>query len=163
MLGNKCNDFIINTLNTFQEKIKYVITIDSDTNLVLDSAEKMVGAMSHILNKPIIKNGVVEKGYSIMQPRIGITLEDSQKTMFTKIFSSNPGIDFYTNAISDIYQDLFGEGIFTGKGIYDLEIYQKLMKNTLPENRILSHDLIEGNYLRCALLSDVVQSPNNLK
>jgi len=156
LLGNKCNDFIINTLNTFQEKIKYVITIDSDTNLVLDSAEKMVGAMSHILNKPIIKNGVVEKGYSIMQPRIGITLEDSQKTMFTKIFSSNPGIDFYTNAISDIYQDLFGEGIFTGKGIYDLEIYQKLMKNTLPENRILSHDLIEGNYLRCALLSDVV-------
>lgn len=156
LLGNKCNDFIANTLENFNEKIKYVITIDSDTNLVLDSAEKMVGAMSHILNEPIIKDGIVEKGYSIMQPRIGITLEDSQKTMFTKIFSSTPGIDFYTNAISDIYQDLFGEGIFTGKGIYNLEVYQELMKNTLPENRILSHDLIEGNYLRCALLSDVV-------
>ena len=116
----------------------------------------MIGAMSHILNKPVIKDGAVKIGYGIMQPRIGITLEDSQKTMFTKIFSSNPGIDFYTNAIFDIYQDCFKEGIFTGKGIYDLEVYQQLIKNELPENRILSHDLLEGNYLRCALLSDVV-------
>ncbi len=156
LLEKEKGDFISNTLENFNEKIKYIITLDSDTNLILDTAQKMVGAMAHILNKPVIEGKIVTKGYSIMQPRIGITLEDSQKTMFTKIFSSNPGIDFYTNAISDIYQDCFGEGIFTGKGIYDLEIYQKLIKNELPENRILSHDLLEGNYLRCGLLTDVV-------
>lgn len=156
---DKC-DFIVNTLDNFNEKIKYVITLDADTNLILDSAQKMIGAMAHILNKPIIKDEVVVEGYSIMQPRVGITLEDSQKTMFTRIFSTNPGIDFYTNAISDIYQDCFGEGIFTGKGIYDLEVYQEIIKNKLPENQILSHDLLEGNYLRCALLTDVVVLDN---
>ena len=157
LLTKNNGDFIANTLeNNFNEDIKYVITLDADTNLILDSAQKMVGAMAHILNKPIIDSEAVRKGYGIMQPRIGITLEDSQKTMFTKIFASNPGIDFYTNAISDIYQDCFNEGIFTGKGIYDLHVYQELISNKLPENRILSHDLLEGNYLRCGLLSDVV-------
>lgn len=156
LLKHENTDFLVNTLENFDKKIKYVITLDSDTNLILDSAQKMIGAMAHILNKPIIANDVVSDGYGIMQPRIGITLEDSQKTMFTKIFAGNPGIDFYTNAIFDIYQDCFREGIFTGKGIYDLEVYQKLIKDKLPENRILSHDLLEGNYLRCALVSDVV-------
>ncbi len=149
-------DFICNTLENFKEKIKYVITLDSDTNLILDSAQKLIGAMSHILNQPIIEDNAVKIGYGIMQPRIGIKLEDSQKTMFTKIFACNPGVDFYTNAISDIYQDCFKEGIFAGKGIYDLNIYQELIKDKLPENRILSHDLLEGNYLRCGLLTDVV-------
>ncbi len=156
LLKNKNTDFICNTLENFEERIKYVITLDADTNLILDSAQKLVGAMAHILNQPIIKNNVVKIGYGIMQPRIGIKLEDSQKTMFTKIFAANPGVDFYTNAISDIYQDCFKEGIFTGKGIYNLNVYQQLIKNKLPENKILSHDLLEGNYLRCGLLSDVV-------
>ena len=150
------SDFIVNTLEKFEEQIKYVITLDADTNLSLDQAQKMIGAMSHILNKPQIGEGRVVDGYGIMQPRVGITLEDSQKTMFTKIFACNPGIDFYTNAISDVYQDCFKEGIFTGKGIYDLETYQRIIKNKLPENRILSHDLLEGNYLRCGMLSDIV-------
>lgn len=156
LLKQKQKDFICNTLENFDEEIKYVVTLDADTNLILDSAQKMIGAMSHILNRPQIYNGRVIDGYGIMQPRIGILLEDSQKTMFTKIFSSNPGVDFYTNAISDIYQDCFKEGIFTGKGIYDLHTYQYLIKDKLPENKILSHDLLEGNYLRCGLLSDVV-------
>jgi len=156
LLKEKTPFFIANTLVNFKEQIKYVITLDSDTNLILDSAQKLVGAMSHILNKPEIENGIVKKGYGIIGPRIGITLEDSKKTLYTKIFSGTPGIDFYTNNISDIYQDCFKEGIYTGKGIYDLEIYQKLIKHQFPENRILSHDLIEGNYLRCGLLSDVV-------
>ena len=156
LLKQKQKDFIYNTLENFDEEIKYVITLDADTNLILDSAQKMIGAMSHILNKPEIDEGKVIDGYGIMQPRIGITLEDSQKTMFTKIYASNPGVDFYTNAISDIYQDCFKEGIFTGKGIYDLLTYQELIKDKLPENKILSHDLLEGNYLRCGLLSDVV-------
>lgn len=156
LISKNNEDFIANTLFNFKEKIKYVITLDSDTNLILDSAQKMIGAMYHILNRPIIKEGIVINGYGIMQPRIGITLDDSQKTLFTKIFSGNPGIDLYTNNIFDIYQDCFKEGIFTGKGIYDVDIYQKVLKNKFPENRILSHDLIEGNYLRCALLSDVI-------
>lgn len=148
--------FLVNTLENFNEKIKYVITLDSDTNLIIDSAQKMVGAMSHILNKPVIEDKVVKEGYGIMQPRIGISLEDSKKTIYTKIFSTTPGIDFYTNNISDIYQDCFKEGIYTGKGIYDLEVYQKIIEKRFPENRILSHDLIEGSYLRCGLLTDVV-------
>ena len=156
LLKKENTDFLVNTLEKFDEKIKYVITLDSDTNLILDSAQKMIGAMAHILNKPIIENGIVVNGYGIMQPRIGITLEDSQKSMFTKIFSGNPGIDFYTNSIFDIYQDCFKEGIFTGKGIYDIEVYQKIIKDQFPENRILSHDLLEGNYLRCAQISDIV-------
>ena len=113
LLKTKVDDFLVCTLDDFDEEIKYVITLDADTNLILDSAQKMIGAMAHILNKPIAENGVVVDGYGIMQPRIGISLEDSQKTMFTKIFSGNPGIDFYTNAIFDIYQDCFKEGIFT--------------------------------------------------
>jgi len=148
--------FLVNTLENFSEKIKYVITLDSDTNLIIDSAQKMVGAMSHILNKPVIEDKIVTEGYGIMQPRIGISLEDSKKTIYTKIFSTTPGIDFYTNNISDIYQDCFKEGIYTGKGIYDLEVYQKIIEKRFPENRILSHDLIEGSYLRCGLLTDVV-------
>lgn len=156
LLKENKGTFIANTLENFEEKIKYVITLDSDTNLIIDSAQKLVGAMSHILNKPIIEDEIVTQGYGIMQPRIGISLEDSKKTIYTKIFSSTPGIDFYTNNISDIYQDCFKEGIYTGKGIYDLEVYQKIIKNKFPENRILSHDLIEGNYLKCGLLTDVV-------
>ncbi len=156
ILEKNKSDFIANTLEDFDEKIKYIITLDADTNLIINSAQQLVGAMSHILNRPIEEEGVIKKGYGIMQPRIGITLEDSQKTIFTKIFTSNPGVDFYTNAISDLYQDCFGEGIFTGKGIYDLNVYQKILKNKLPENKILSHDLLEGNYLRCALVSDIV-------
>ncbi len=156
LLKNGNSDFIANTLEKFNEDIKFVITLDADTNLILDSAQKLIGAMAHILNKPIVRDGTVREGYGIMQPRIGIRLEDSQKSLFTKIFATSPGIDFYTNAISDVYQDCFNEGIFTGKGIYDLKIYQELIKDKLPENRILSHDLLEGNYLRCGLISDVL-------
>ena len=156
LLNKGKEDFIINTLDSFDEKIKYIITLDFDTNLILDSAQKLIGAMAHIMNKPVVKDGIVIDGYGIMQPRIGISIKDSQKSMFSKIFSTNPGIDFYTNAIFDVYQDCFGEGIYTGKGIYDLEVYERLLKNKFPENRILSHDLLEGNFLRCGLVSDVV-------
>ena len=91
-----------------------------------------------------------------MQPRVGINLDISYKTLFTKIFAGAGGIDSYTNAISDIYQDNFREGIFTGKGIYDLKVFSSLMKDTIPENIVLSHDLLEGCYLRCALVSDIM-------
>ena len=155
--GERKNDFLYNSLeNKSFPKIKYIITLDSDTELVLDSAYLLIGAMEHILNKPVIENERVIDGYGIMQPRIGIDLDVSKKSLFVQIFSMQGGFDFYTNAISDIYQDNFGEGIFTGKGIYNVDVYNKILKNKIPENKILSHDLIEGNYLRCALLTDVL-------
>ena len=161
------NPFIVNTiednLNSEQskeilKKIKYVITLDADTDLVLNSALELVGAMAHILNQPVIdkEKNVVIDGYGIMQPRVGINLDVSYKTLFTKIFAGAGGIDSYTNAISDIYQDNFKEGIFTGKGIYDLKVFSKVLKNRIPENTVLSHDLLEGCYLRCGLVSDIM-------
>ena len=114
--------------------------------------------MAHILNKPIIddKKNIVVDGYGIIQPRIGVNLDVSNKNLFTKIFAGSGGIDFYSNAISDIYQDNFDEGIFTGKGIYDLNTFSKILNNRFPENTVLSHDLLEGNFLRCGLASDIM-------
>ena len=140
------------------KNIKYIITLDADTDLVLNSASELVGAMAHILNRPEIdkQKDIVINGYGIMQPRVGINLDISYKTLFTKIFAGAGGIDSYTNAISDIYQDNFKEGIFTGKGIYDLKVFAKVMENAIPENTVLSHDLLEGSYLRCGLVSDIM-------
>jgi len=140
------------------EEIKYIITLDADTDLILNSAFQLVGAMAHILNMPIIdsKKNIVVDGYGIMQPRIGVNLDISYKTLFTKIFAGAGGTDSYTNAISDIYQDNFQEGIFTGKGIYDLKTYETVLEKQIPENTVLSHDLLEGCYLRCGLVSDIL-------
>ena len=123
---------------------------------MLNTAFELVGAMAHILNKPEIENGVVVKGHALMQPRVGVNLDISHKNLFTKIFAGAGGIDNYTNAISDVYQDNFGEGIFTGKGIYDVETFSKILKDEIPENTVLSHDLLEGNYLRCGLVTDIM-------
>jgi len=158
LLGHRKPDFNINTLENEVKipKIKYIITLDSDTNLILNSGLELIGAMEHILNKPVLKNNVVVDGHSMIQPRVGIDIESSRKSLFTKIFAGSGGIDAYTNAISDFYQDNFDEGIFTGKGIYDLEIFSKTMIDEIPENRVLSHDLLEGSYLRCGLASDIL-------
>jgi len=164
LLGNEENQFKTNTIEDYKKiqkeipKIKYIITLDSDTDLVLNTGFELIGAMAHILNKPIINENknIVTDGYGIMQPRVGVNLDISYKTLFTKIFAGAGGVDSYTNAISDIYQDNFGEGIFTGKGIYDLEVFSQVLKNTIPENTVLSHDLLEGNYLRCGLVSDIM-------
>ena len=157
ILKNEKNKFKINTINQQElPKIKYVITLDADTDLVLNTAFELVGAMSHILNKPEIQNGIVTNGHALMQPRVGINLNVSHTNLFTKIFAGAGGIDNYTNAISDIYQDNFQEGIFTGKGIYDVEIFSKVLKQEIPENTVLSHDLLEGSYLRCGLASEIM-------
>ncbi len=161
LLGNEENPFRSNTIEEYKDcipKIQYVITLDADTDLILNSAFELVGAMAHILNKPVIdeeKNVVIE-GHGIIQPRIGINLDISYKTIFTQIFAGAGGIDSYTNAISDLYQDNFGEGIFTGKGIYDVKVFSKVLKNAIPENTVLSHDLLEGCYLRCGLATDIM-------
>ena len=154
---NTIEDYIIATTKKLP-KIKYIITLDSDTSLTLNSAFELVGAMAHILNKPILnreKTCVID-GHALIQPRVGVDLQISYKTLFTKIFAGAGGIDCYTNAISDVYQDNFGEGIFTGKGIYDLEVFSKILKNQIPENTVLSHDLLEGSYLRCGLATDIL-------
>ena len=114
--------------------------------------------MAHPLNKPVIdeERNVVVDGFGIIQPRVGIDLETSMQSLFTEIFAGDGGVDSYTNAISDIYQDNFGEGIYTGKGIYDLKTFCKVMKDKIPENTVLSHDLLEGCLLRCGLSSDIM-------
>ena len=153
------NRFNSNTIISEKYKIpdiKYVITLDSDTELTLNSAFELVGAMAHILNKPVIQNGRVVDGHALIQPRVGVNIDISYKNLFTKIFAGMGGIDSYTNAISDIYQDNFDEGIFTGKGIFDLRAYSRVLKNEIPENLVLSHDLLEGSYLRCGLASDIL-------
>ena len=153
------NNFLVNTIDDIKQEIpniKYIITLDGDTNLSLETANKLIGTMEHILNKPIIENKKVISGYGIAQPRIGLDLELAKKSKFIEFFSMQGGIDFYTNAISDIYQDYFGEGIFTGKGIYNIDVYNEILEGEIPENTVLSHDLLEGNFLRCALITDIV-------
>lgn len=158
LLNGEESDFIVNTIEKRDLKIKYIITLDADTELILNSAFELVGTMAHILNKPILDENkkVVIEGHGIIQPKVGIDLISSRKTLFTQIFAGAGGTDLYTNAIFDVYQDNFEEGIFTGKGIYDLEVFEIVMKNAIPENTVLSHDLLEGNYLRCGLASDIL-------
>ncbi len=150
------NTFRINTLEGKNLDIKYIITLDADTELTLNSGIELIEAMAHPLNTPIINNGRVTKGYGIMQPRVGINLEKSIQSPFAEIFAGSGGVDSYTNAISDTYQDNFGEGIYTGKGIYDVKVFYDVMKDKIPENTVLSHDLLEGCYLRCGLASDIM-------
>jgi cyclic beta-1,2-glucan synthetase len=137
---------------------RYLITLDADTRLTIGSVEKMVGAMSHILNRPIIDKGknVVTEGYGILQPRIELDLSSANQTTFARLFGGQGGVDTYHDIGADIYQDLFEEGIFCGKGIIDVDAFYKVLEGKIPQNRLLSHDIIEGGYLRCGYLSDVV-------
>ncbi len=149
--------FNINTLHNNNLNIKYVITLDTDTKLVLNSALNLVGAMAHPLNRPILnkeKTKVIQ-GYGIMQPRVGVDIEATNKSLYSQIFAGIGGFDTYSAVVPNVYQDTFGEGSFVGKGIYDLKIFDQVLSNAFPDNIILSHDLIEGNYIRCGYVSDV--------
>ena len=149
--------FRAHTFDNFRTKIKYVITLDVDTKLVLNTALKLIGAMAHPLNRPVLnkeKTRVIS-GYGIMQPRITIDVEVTNKSNYSQLFAGLGGLDVYVTARFDLYQDVFKEGSFVGKGIYDLEVFDKVLSNTFPNNLILSHDLIEGNYLRCGFINDV--------
>ena len=137
--------------------VKYVITLDTDTQLARDSAWQFVGAMAHPLNRARYdedKQRVCE-GYGILQPRVAVSLPGANRSRYARMCGSDPGIDPYTRAVSDVYQDLFGEGSFIGKGIYDVDAFERAMDGRFPANRILSHDLLEGCYARAGLLSDV--------
>ncbi|MEO7311580.1 MAG: glucoamylase family protein [Chitinophagaceae bacterium] len=137
--------------------IKYIITLDTDTLLPRDAAWKMIGTMAHPLNRACFSKEKqrVTDGYGILQPRVSNSLPLSESSIYTRIHGNEPGTDPYTRAISDVYQDLFGEGSFIGKGIYDIDAFELALKDRFPDNRILSHDLLEGCYSRSGLISDI--------
>ena len=137
--------------------VRYVITLDADTQLPRGTAKELIGTIAHPLQAPRLnddKSRVVE-GYGILQPRISVSILNASASYFARISSGKVGVDPYTCAISDIYQDLFGEGIFTGKGIYEVDVFHQVTGNAFPENAILSHDLLEGIYARAGLVTDI--------
>jgi hypothetical protein len=138
-------------------RIRYVLTLDSDTQLPRGSAQRMIGAMAHPLNQPLIDSelNIVTRGYGILQPRVGISVRSATRSRLASIYSGQTGFDIYSRAVSDVYQDLYGEGIFTGKGIYDIDALRQVLEHRFPRNALLSHDLIEGAYARAGLASDI--------
>jgi hypothetical protein len=139
-------------------KVRFVITLDSDTELPRGSAHRMVGAIAHPLNQAIIDpvNNIVVAGYGILQPRVGISVQCTTRSRLAAIFAGETGLDPYTRAISDVYQDLYGEGTFAGKGIYEVDTISRVLDRRFPRNALLSHDLVEGAYARAGLTTDIV-------
>ena len=137
--------------------IRYCITLDSDTRLPRDVARQLIGVIEHPLNRPRLDPGLgrVVEGYGILQPRVSVTLASAAGSLFARVYAGHTGVDPYTTAVSDTYQDLFGEGSFTGKGLYDVDAFTAALEGRVPENAMLSHDLFEGLHARCALVSDV--------
>nr|WP_269792833.1 glycoside hydrolase family 94 protein [Stenotrophomonas sp. Iso1] len=137
--------------------VRYVIPLDTDTRLPRDAAREFVGTLSHPLNRAHFdaRRRRVVRGYGILQPSVGTSLGGRRSSRYARMFGNEPGIDPYTRTVSDVYQDLFGEGSFVGKGIYDVEAFELALANRFPDNRILSHDLLEGCYARAGLISDV--------
>ncbi|MHC9086600.1 GH36-type glycosyl hydrolase domain-containing protein [Luteimonas sp. RIT-PG2_3] len=152
------DDFLLTTgkLAVLQQ-VRYVITLDTDTQLPRDAAREFVGTLAHPLNQarfdPLQRR--VIRGYGILQPSVGTSLSARRGSRYARMFGSEPGIDPYTRTVSDVYQDLFGEGSFVGKGIYDVDAFEHALAGRFPDNRILSHDLLEGCYARAGLVSDV--------
>ncbi|MEA4955956.1 MAG: glucoamylase family protein [Pseudoflavonifractor sp.] len=136
---------------------KYVITLDSDTTLNVGTARELVGAMLHPLNRPVVdaRLRVVTEGYGLLQPRVGVELNAANRSQFSRIFAGQGGVDPYGGACSDVYHDLFDRGTYTGKGIFDVEVFGRCLDGRFPQERILSHDLLEGAYLHAGLLGDV--------
>jgi cellobiose phosphorylase len=137
--------------------VRYVITLDADTRLPRDTARRLVGIIRHPLNRPIYdaKAGRVTRGYGILQPRVSVTMSSAADSLFARVYAGHTGVDPYTTAVSDAYQDLFNEGSFTGKGLYDVDAFMTSLEGRVPENTLLSHDLLEGLYARTALVSDL--------
>ncbi len=137
--------------------IRFIITLDSDTELPRGSAARMIGTLAHPLNQAIIdpEKGIVVAGYGILQPRVGVSVQSSARSRLASIYSGQTGFDIYTHATSDVYQDLYGEGIFVGKGIYEVGPLHRVLDRRFPRNALLSHDLVEGAYARAGLVSDI--------
>ena len=138
---------------------RYLLALDADTDLPLHAAHEMLCAAAHPLNRPVIdrKRGIVTAGYGVLMPRV-CTEYTSRRTLFQRIFSADCGLSMYDNAVSERYQDLFGESVFAGKGLIDVQAFRAVLDSALPEGCVLSHDILEGGYLRCGFLSDVQAS-----
>jgi cyclic beta-1,2-glucan synthetase len=138
-------------------RVRFVITLDSDTELPRGSAQRMVGTLAHPLNSAIIdpEKNIVVAGYGILQPRVGVSVQSTARSRLAAIYAGETGLDIYTRAVSDAYQDLYREGIYTGKGIYEVDIVQRIFDRRFPDNALLSHDLLEGAYARAGLVSDI--------
>jgi len=139
------------------KNVRYVITLDSDTQLPRDAARKLIGTLAHPLNRAVLdpSGKRLQRGYAILQPKAGVDLQSARKSRLAAIFSADATFDVYTRAVSDVYQDLFGEGSFVGKGIYDIDAFHHLVDTWLPEGVLLSHDMIEGSFARAGLVSDI--------
>jgi cyclic beta-1,2-glucan synthetase len=137
--------------------VRFVITLDADTQLPLGAASRLIGALAHPLNLPRFDPaaGRVTEGYGVLQPAVAVNLVSANRSPFARVFSGHVGIDPYTTAVSDLYQDLFHEGSYVGKGIYDVDAFDAALAGRVPENRLLSHDLFEGSYARTALCTDI--------
>jgi len=138
--------------------VRYVITLDADTRLPRGAARRLVGKMAHPLNRPRFdpRTGRVVEGYAVLQPRVTPTLPTGREgSLFQRVFSGPCGIDPYAFAVSDVYQDLLGEGSYTGKGIYDVDVFEAALEGRVPESTLLSHDLLEGIFARAGLVSDI--------
>lgn len=137
--------------------VRFVLTLDRDTRLPRDAARELVGILLHPLHRPRLDpvRGIVTEGYAILQPRVSVALASAESSVFSKIHAGATGIDPYTTAVSDCYQDLFGEGSYTGKGLYDVDAFAAALRGRAPENALLSHDLFEGLHARTALVTDV--------
>ena len=137
--------------------IRFVIPLDADTLLPRGTARRMIGTLAHPLNQAIIdpELNITIAGYGILQPRVGISVLSAARSRLAKIFSGQTGLDIYTRAVSDVYQDLYGEGSYVGKGIYEVEVLHRLLDGRFPANLLLSHDLIEGAYARSGLVTDI--------
>lgn len=165
LLGEQVDEkmhFYINMLKNKKLNIKYVVTLDENTKVVLNSIINLVGTMAHPHNRPILnKNKTkVVSGYGMLQPRISTDLENINKSIYTKVFAGSSGFDIYSVSTPNFYQEFFGEVNFNGKGIYNLKVYNKLLENVFSDNEILSANLLEGNYLRCGYVSDVELTDN---
>jgi cyclic beta-1,2-glucan synthetase len=137
--------------------VRYCLTLDADTRLPRDAAKALIGIIAHPLNRPRFdaRVGRVTNGYGILQPRVSVTMASAAGSLFARTYAGHTGVDPYTTAVSDVYQDLFDEGIFTGKGLYDVDAFVASLDGRVPENAVLSHDLFEGLYARTALVTDV--------
>ncbi len=159
ILGEKNTSHIIASSNISHHinKIRYIITLDEDTNLPIDTAHKLIGTIAHPLNEAIYDDnkGRVVDGFGVIQPNVSINLRSSNVSLFTKIFGRASGASMYVEGLSDLYQDVFNSGVFYGKGIYNLEVFSKILNKAMPQNKILSHDLLEGTYINAGYVSDI--------
>ncbi|PZX60488.1 cellobiose phosphorylase [Algoriphagus ratkowskyi] len=165
LLREGVSDDFSHTVGDFRvlKSIKYVLSLDSDTQLPREAAWKLIATMAHPLNHAVydVRRKRVVEGYGILQPRVASDFPKNQTSLYLRLQGDMKGIDPYTRASSDVYQDIFEEGSFIGKGIYDVDIFENVLGNRFPQNRILSHDLLEGCYTRSGLVSDVVLYENN--